>query len=152
MCYDLLRFFLCSYDLFFLFALVNLKLESKALIWAFGSSFFLSLVFLINGSLIPKSYGGHRSHFGSRYPFRLKRLASLFLCGGSIPLSVFFLFPTPLINGSLIPKSYGGHRSHFGSRYPFRLKRLASLFVCGGSIPRSGFFFSLCCFFVQCLR
>jgi hypothetical protein len=31
----------------------------------------------------------HRSHFGSRYPFRLKRLASLFVLGSNLDRGIF---------------------------------------------------------------
>ena len=48
---------------------------------------------ILTGLATPSSGSSlYRSHFGSRYPFRLKRLASLFISAGSIPARVMFSF------------------------------------------------------------
>ena len=65
-----------------------------------GSAFFFLEIFYRHRTSATFQLGGHRSHFGSRYPFRLKRFASLFATG-SIPVAVtkvlflFVFFETP---------------------------------------------------------
>ena len=79
--------------------------------WRFDS---VKLIFLIELATSTSGSSLYRSHFGSRYPFRLKRLASLFVCVGSNPSEVIFnvfffgllefrtaILPVPWVGGSI---------------------------------------------------
>ena len=71
---------LCGSGAFFFYS-------AASTLW--GWRFFLLIHFVKYLIYLSIKRSKYRSHFGSRYPFRLKRLASLFVASSILSLSIF---------------------------------------------------------------